>query len=124
MDGASRFTPADAAIIDNRKRLDLFACETGFALAECCAMLDGVLDLAICGRAKAEVNQRVIGSFLEYWESWSWELMENNWCAVCAGSIGGAALYLVEDTELLSAIIQRPLSTIERYQKNFLLSLL
>jgi hypothetical protein len=39
---------------DNAVKLDLFACETGFALAECCAMLEDALSPLVIERARNE----------------------------------------------------------------------
>ncbi|GHT64312.1 heparinase [Spirochaetia bacterium] len=113
-----------AACEDNRKatnntRLDLFACETGFALAECCAMLEKHLAPAVTARVRGEVRRRVIQSYVEHGELWNWELMENNWCAVCAGSIAGAALYLAEDDLSLAGILQKLMPTFNQYIKSF-----
>jgi len=41
--------------------------------------------------------------------------MRNNWCAVCAGSVGASALYLVRDEARLEAILARTLPTLERF---------
>jgi hypothetical protein len=119
MEGASM---SPAAPEDNRTRLDLFASETGFTLAEICAMLEDVLAPAVIARAKDEVQTRVITSFISHTEKWNWELMDNNWCAVCAGSIGSAALYLFDDDNddiLLEKIIQRLMPTFDRYIESF-----
>jgi hypothetical protein len=105
--------------IDNRVRLDLFACETGFALAECCAMLEDSLAPLILNRARDEVRRRVIASYVEHREKWNWELMDNNWCAVCAGSVCGAALYLVEDDSLFTNILERLMPVFDRYLASF-----
>ncbi|GHV04260.1 hypothetical protein FACS189485_09280 [Spirochaetia bacterium] len=104
---------------DNDTRLDLFACETGFALAECCAMLEDHLAPAVAARARGEVRRRVLHSYLEYGELWWWELLENNWCAVCAGSIAGAAMYLAEDDLFLAGILQKLMPTFNQYIGSF-----
>jgi hypothetical protein len=48
-----------------------------------------------------------------------WELMDNNWCAVCAGSIGSAAMLLVEHDLNLAAIIRNLLPAIDRFLDGF-----
>jgi hypothetical protein len=115
--GGSSLLPAESA--GNRIRLDLFACETGFALAECCAMLEDCLSPLITDRARSETRRRVILSYVEHREKWNWELMDNNWCAVCAGSVCGAALYLVEDDAFLAEILERLMPVFERYLASF-----
>lgn len=99
--------------------LDLFSCETGFALAEITTVLEGTLCDKVIGRAVSEVHSRVIDSFLAHGGPWSWELMSNNWCAVCAGSIGAAALYLEDDQEKLTAIFDRIAPTLDRFIASF-----
>jgi hypothetical protein len=106
-------------ITDNRIRLDLFACETAFALAECCAMLDTTLNGMVLDRARSEVTRRVIDSYREHGGLWNWELMSNNWCAVVAGSIAGAALYLIEDDLLLAGLLAKLLPVLDRYLESF-----
>ncbi|GHV42476.1 hypothetical protein AGMMS49546_21220 [Spirochaetia bacterium] len=105
--------------VSNDTRLDLFACETGFALAECCAMLEGLLAPAVAARARGEVRRRVIQSYIEQGGLWNWELMENNWCAVCAGSIACAAMYLIEDDIFLAGVLQKLMPTFESYIRSF-----
>jgi hypothetical protein len=104
---------------DNILRLDLFACETGFALAECCAILEDTLAPLVIVRARREVNRRIIQSYMEHGALWNWELMDNNWCAVCAGSLAGAAMYLVEDDLYLGGILRRLLPVFERFIGGF-----
>jgi hypothetical protein len=106
-------------IIDNRTRLDLFACETGFALAECCAMLENLLASAVINRARSETLRRVIQSYRKHGGLWNWEVMNNNWCAVTAGSIAGAAMYLIKDDMLLAGLLSKLLPVFDRYLRSF-----
>ncbi|HWR10546.1 MAG TPA: heparinase II/III family protein [Rectinemataceae bacterium] len=99
--------------------LDLFSCETGFALAELVTILEGSLTPIVANRAAGEVRSRVIAPFLARKEPWRWELMRNNWCAVCAGSVGAAALYLERDGDRLATIISRVLPTMDRFLSSF-----
>jgi len=108
---------------DNSQRqsqwLDLFACETGFALAETMGMFGSFLNPAILNRIKTEITRRVIDSYTEQVEPQKWELMDNNWCAVCAGSIVCTAMYLIEDNNKLADIIRRLIPTFERFIGSF-----
>jgi hypothetical protein len=104
---------------DQRRRLDLFACETGFALAECSAMLSALLDPAVLNRAREEIFYRVIESYTGQSEPQNWELLDNNWCAVCAGSVASAALYLVEDDHFLADTLRRLAPAFERFIAGF-----
>jgi len=103
----------------HEEEIDLFACETAFALAEIAACLGGELEVAIAERVAKEVEGRVLGPFLEREGGWAWEGMRNNWCAVCAGSIGAAAIYLVEDQARLDAILSRLGPTLSRFMESF-----
>ncbi|MDR0623893.1 MAG: heparinase II/III-family protein [Treponema sp.] len=105
--------------IDNGIRLDIFACETGFALAECCAMLETVLSPLVLVRARNEVYRRLIKSYLDHGALQHWELLRMNWCAVCGGSLGGAACYLIEDDRLLGGILYKLLPTLDRFLDSF-----
>jgi hypothetical protein len=102
-----------------RTQLDLFACETGFALAEIIVLLETILSVEVQERARREVQNRVLQPFIRRKKAWNWELMRNNWCAVCAGSIGAAALYLETNQKRLSAIIERVLPTMDRFLSSF-----
>jgi hypothetical protein len=104
---------------DNSIKLDLFSCETGFALAEGCAMLEAVLSPLVLERARNETYRRLIKSYLEYGALQHWELLEMNWCAVCGGSLGAAAMYLIEDDLFLAGILQKLMPTFERFIRSF-----
>jgi hypothetical protein len=121
MEGTSLVPPAADRRTDNTLRLDLFACETGFALAECCAMLEDQLSPAVVARAREEIRRRVLRSYTEHGGLWNWELMDNNWCAVCAGSLAGAAMYLIEDDLLLAGILLRLAPALKRFTGGFYL---
>ncbi|GHV82337.1 heparinase [Spirochaetia bacterium] len=104
---------------DNAIQLDLFACETGFALAECCAMLEPVLSPLVVERARNETYRRLIKSYLENGGLQHWELLEMNWCSVCGGSLAGAACYLIEDDLLLGGILHKIIPTLDRFLGSF-----
>ncbi|KFY04215.1 hypothetical protein V491_09427 [Pseudogymnoascus sp. VKM F-3775] len=99
--------------------LDLFACETGLALAEICALLGDKLNSFIVERARSEVMRRVIDSYMQKGTIQHWETLDSNWCAVCAGSIGSAAMLLVEDDFDLAAILRNLLPVMDRYIAGF-----
>ncbi|RIX50833.1 hypothetical protein D3P08_19240 [Paenibacillus nanensis] len=86
--------------------IDLFAAETGFALAEIAALLEHSIDVRLQERIRAETERRLFQPFLEQ-GPYPWEKLENNWSSVCAGSIGSAALYAIEDPERLAAVLER-----------------
>ena len=78
--------------------LDLFSCETGFALSEIWYLLKDRLSDMVKERIVYDVRRRVIDYYLSSEKSWS----KNNWSAVCAGSIGCCIMYLGTERELMS----------------------
>ncbi|MCR5428029.1 MAG: heparinase II/III-family protein [Lachnospiraceae bacterium] len=82
---------------DWRITVDLFASETAQALAELCAGLKTVLPEELRSRMRAEIMRRVIGPFAAKQPYTWWERSDMNWNAVCNGSIGMAALDLLDD---------------------------
>ena len=74
--------------------VDLFAAETGFALAEIYTMLEDRLDPLVASRIKTEVDRRIIEPYATRLNKLWWEKGTNNWAAVCAGSVGGALMLL------------------------------
>ncbi len=101
------------------KALDLFACETAFAFAEIRALLGKSLHPDTKALMRDETERRVLRPFLSRGAAWPWEEMRNNWCAVCAGSIGSAALYLVDDDGRLADILARVLPSLGRFLESF-----
>ena len=73
--------------------VDLFASETAVCLCEMLHYLGRRLPELVVQRAYREVDQRVLLHYEQSQEPFPFEKMENNWCAVCAGSIGMCALY-------------------------------
>lgn len=103
---------------DNTCTLDLFACETGLALTEAVYLLEDRLAPIVTARARQEVHRRVLEPFLRGGAQ-KWEMMRNNWCAVCAGSIGAAAMYLIDDTDLLCGLLSRLMPALSRFIGSF-----
>lgn len=100
-----------------RYTIDLFAAETAFALSEINNLMDHVLDPLIQKRVNQEVYRRVLVPFQN--QSFEWETSPHNWAAVCAGSIGSAALYVVNDQLVLSSIMDRVIQAMSYYLKGF-----
>ncbi|PXV85060.1 heparinase II/III-like protein [Lachnotalea glycerini] len=105
-----------------RHTLDLFSCETAQALAEITNLLKENLSDEIYFKAKEEVLKRVLLPFAltDKKDAPWWEHCEMNWCAVCNGSIGSAAIYYVKELpEVLEKIIERVSSSIWHYLDGF-----
>jgi hypothetical protein len=97
--------------------IDLFSAETSFALAEIVKLTEDYLSPLICKRIYKEVYDRIFLPFKE--NTFGWEIQTHNWAAVCAGSIGSAALHLVNDQNELAIILERVLPAMDSYLKGF-----
>lgn len=85
--------------------IDLFAAETGFALSEIKHLIGSELSAEIKKMISCEVRKRIIEPYLsEEREEYSWQTAENNWAAVCSGSVGAACFYEGTDEENRKAI--------------------
>ncbi|MBE5875750.1 MAG: heparinase [Lachnospiraceae bacterium] len=74
--------------------IDLFAAETAQTLSELVYLLQDRLDDKVKTRILDEVIRRVMVPYMERRVAYGWETDPCNWSAVCAGSIGMAAVYL------------------------------
>ncbi len=104
---------------DPETNIDLFAAETAAALAEIIYMLEECLAPMVVQRARKEVFRRVLNSYLRYPGIYSWEMMKNNWAAVCAGSIGIAGIYLLEDVSVLAQLHNRLSPSLDHFLESF-----
>lgn len=94
--------------------IDLFAAETAFALAELAHLHEAWLPALICKRIHDEVLQRVLNPFIDGSRYYEWEQATHNWSAVCGGSVGAAALYLIkEQPDQLAVVLGRVLPALE-----------
>lgn len=98
--------------------IDLFSAETGFALSEICCLLGDRLPALLQARIKEEVHKRLFEPYLTS-GPYHWETATHNWAAVCSGSIGSAALLLVQDPEVLTDILIKVQGTMEYYLQGF-----
>ncbi|MEV7111537.1 heparinase II/III domain-containing protein [Streptomyces anulatus] len=80
------------------EQIDLFAAETAFTLTELRHLFADRLSPLVAERIRSEVLRRVLKPFLESPAPW-WESARTNWSAVCAGSVGMAALHLLDDAD-------------------------
>lgn len=78
-------------------QIDLFAAETAATLSEIASMHHEIIHPFILTHIRRRVEERIFTPFLE--KDWGWETLSNNWSAVCAGSIGIAALLLAKEEE-------------------------
>lgn len=96
-------------------QLDLFACETSFALCEITALLEERLAPLVVYRARTECYRRMLDPYLDLTGLWKWEKKTNNWAAVCGGSIGMTAMYLVKDPSVLTPLLLRIIAVMDAY---------
>lgn len=105
--------PAHAARdgLDPRETIDLFAAETGSALAEITTLLGDRLPAELVRRAREQVVARVIEPYERhrYW----WEDSPNNWASVCAGSVALAAVQVCSP-ERVAAMLPRLRASLRR----------
>lgn len=104
---------------DPDRCIDLFAAETAHTLAEIVALLGDELEEPVRFRVRRELRRRVLAPFLDDPRSRWWETSTNNWAAVCAGSIGMAALALEDDPLRLAAVIDRVQRTMGSFRSGF-----
>lgn len=99
------------------RTVDLFASETGQTLSQITAYLNDVLNPELVKKVKELVTDRLLDSYMEVPRGeWRWEKMYNNWVAVCAGSLGSMALYLLDDEpEKQQKIVERVCDTMPDY---------
>lgn len=88
----------------DEKTIDLFAAETAQSLAEILLIMGGRLPHETVALAQEEIMNRVLTPFCTsaFPYSW-WETDRCNWSAVCAGSIGIAAIAMDKMGKLLAA---------------------
>lgn len=101
--GAASWSPA--------QHVDLFAAETAFALAEITALMRPRMPERIVSRVHEEVHRRVLAPYMNL-GPFGWETARHNWSAVCAGSIGAAAVYLLDDEERLADVLEKVLGSL------------
>jgi len=82
--------------------LDLNAASKGADLAELVHVFGDRLDGAVRERIAKEVQQRLFGAFWNWRKPEWWKTDGSNWNHVCNGSVIRAALYLVDDPEVLA----------------------
>ncbi len=95
--------------------IDLFATETGEALAEVCYLLEDRLDPRIPIRVKEHIRVRLLENFQA--RPSGWETATHNWAAVCAGHLGIALMYTFP--EEFKALLPRFLSTMDYFLSGF-----
>lgn len=108
---------------DWRITVDLFASETAQTLSEICDRLGDVLGEDTKKQVKEQVEKRIFTPFFGHTVPYPhWEHCDNNWNAVCSGSIGSACLHLLkgpEERNRLDACLERICNALQNYVKGF-----
>ncbi len=100
--------------------VDLFASETGEALAEIIYRIGDELDADLVGKVRDNILKRVIEPYEERKPYDGWEQSEMNWNAVCNGSIGLISLYLLEsDKTRQRALVNRVCDNLGYFLEGF-----
>lgn len=107
------------SVREHEQTVDLFSAETGFALAEILSLVEEKLSPLVVYRVRNEIRKRILEPYCEMNTPFWWESCTNNWAAVCAGSVGVAAMYLIEDDAVLAPIITRLMGTMECFQSGY-----
>jgi hypothetical protein len=95
--------------------IDLFAAETGAALAEALYLLGDKLTPEVRQRVRHEVQRHIFKPYLAYARKHWWFKGALNWNGVCNGSIALAFLYLENDLETLAEALTLVLEGFEAY---------
>ncbi len=103
--------------VENHRKIDLFAAETGFALAEIYTMLSDRFDPLVSIRIKNEIERRIVEPYATKLNKLWWEKGTNNWAAVCVGSVGCTLMLLFP--ERFAELRDRIEATMECYLSGF-----
>lgn len=88
--------------VHDQNEIDLNAAAMGARLAEIAHILGDRLEPVVKERVVAEVERRIFRQFWDYRKMEPWKTIDNNWNHVCNGSFIRAALYLIDDPEVLA----------------------
>ncbi|MBN1681471.1 MAG: heparinase II/III family protein [Anaerolineae bacterium] len=106
---------AHTALTREPDAIDLFAAETGAALAETVYLLGDELLPEVRQRIRHEVQRRIFKPYLAYARGHWWFKGALNWNGVCNGSIGLAFLRLENNLETLAEALALVLEGFEAY---------
>lgn len=98
--------------------IDLFAAETGAALAETIYLVGDDLSPEVRERVRQEVSRHIFKPYLAYGRKHWWFKGALNWNGVCNGSIGLAFLYLEDDIQTQAEALSMVLEGFEAYIAN------
>lgn len=103
----------------NDQLVDLFASMHAQDAAQMLYLFADSLSPIVVQRVRTEIRRRVLDPLLQLQDLFFWETCENNWAAVCAGSVGCAALYSIQDSTLLAPLLTRMCQAMEGFLAGF-----
>lgn len=103
----------------NSELVDLFAAMHAQEVAQMLYVFGDELSPIVVRRLRTELQRRIFDPILQFNRPHFWETCENNWAAVCAGSVGCAALYSIRDSALLAPLLTRMCQAMEGYLAGF-----
>lgn len=95
--------------------IDIFAASVAFSLAEIKNLFEDRFPQLLKDRISYEIRRRTIEPYLE--RKFFWESHDNNWTAVCTGSVGAVLMY--EAPELYEANRERLHKSMECYLDSY-----
>ncbi|MBR2965121.1 MAG: heparinase II/III family protein [Clostridia bacterium] len=102
---------------NNNCKIDLFAAETGFDLAEIYVLLEDRLEPLIKNRIMAETERRIVTPYASVDNYGGFESATNNWTAVCTCSVAAMMMYLYP--ERVEALLPRFEASMTRFLSGF-----
>lgn len=100
--------------------IDLLASATAAKLAEVYSLLGDKLDKNIRSRINYELERRIFIPFYQHPQDYWWSKgYYSNWCAVCCGNIGIAALLAGNNSVYVGKILDHVTESIIKYFDNF-----
>ncbi len=97
--------------------VDLFASETASALSEIVSLVGDKLAPIVKKRIAYLLEERIFSRVLT--DTFWWMSGKSNWAAVCAGSVGMAAIHAIEDDEHLAEVLARILPAFEAFLQSY-----
>lgn len=97
--------------------VDLFASETADTLCEIVAIVGDKLAPIVKKRIAHQVEERIFSRVLA--DTFWWMNGKSNWAAVCAGSVGMAAIHAIEDDEHLAEVLARILPAFDTFLQSY-----
>lgn len=100
--------------------IDLFSSTTAEQLGEILDALGGKLEINIKNKIAFELKKRVFVSFVQNPDKYWWaNAFHSNWCAVCCGAIGAAAIMFKLEEPYLSRLLTEVIHRLNRYLDHF-----